>query len=314
MNSFNNEYAYYLYFLIRRCEEKIIEVYDTDKIKSPVHLSIGQEAVAVGVSMALTKNEVIFSNYRGHAHYLARRGDLKKMWAELYGKSTGTARGKAGSMHLNDWKVNFMSTSAIVGTAVPEALGYAMSLKYKKIPGVVICYHGDGAVDEGVYWESLNFASLHKLPILFVCENNRYAIYTHQKKRMINDGIVDRAKSFGIKATKVEGITTEDFYNITKKSLPIIQADNEPALIECMTNRWRDHVGPGEDNHFKYRDETELANAKKNDDLLRLKKLLTKEKVFEIEKKVESEIDEAIEFAENSSFPEINEITDNVYG
>ena len=189
-NLFDIKKAYYLFLLIRRSEEKIIELYNTDKIKSPVHLSIGQEAVAVGVSLALSESDIIFSNYRGHAHFIAREANLDKMWAELYGKSRGTARGKGGSMHLNDYEKNFIPTSAIVSTAVPEAVGYAFALKYKKQEGIVVCYHGDGATDEGVFWESLNFASLHSLPIIFICENNKYAIYSHQNTRSLNNPIV----------------------------------------------------------------------------------------------------------------------------
>ncbi len=314
MKEFDIKLAYYLFLLIRKSEEKIIELYDTDKIKSPVHLSIGQESVAVGVSLALSKKDIIFSNYRGHAHYMACGGNLKSMWAELYGKKDGSSRGKAGSMHLSDWTVNFMTTSAIVSSAVPEAVGFAFAQKYQDKEGVVVCYHGDGAVDEGVYWESLNFASLHKLPILFVCENNRYAIYTHQNKRMLGDSIVERANSFGIKASRVDGISTEHFYNSTYDSLNKIKNGDGPVLIECMTHRWRDHVGPGEDRHIKFRSDEELDNSINNDDLQNLEKLLSKKEVKEIQARVNIELNEAIKYSEESSFPELSEITDKVYG
>ena len=312
--NFNSKLAYYLFLLIRKSEEKIIELYETDKIKSPVHLSIGQEAIAVGVSLALSKEDIIFSNYRGHAHYLAREGNLNKMWAELYGKIDGSSRGKAGSMHLSDWSVNFMTTSAIVTSAIPEAVGYAYAQKYKNNEGVVICYHGDGAVDEGVYWESLNFASLHKLPILFVCENNKYAIYTHQNKRMLGDSIVSRANAFGVDASRVDGLSTEDFYNATYKSINKIKNNGSPMLIECLTTRWRDHVGPGEDRHIKYRADKELDMSIKDDDLRNLEELLTKEEAKAVQDDVERKISLAINYSEKSSFPEISEITDEVYG
>tara|TARA_B100000767_G_scaffold206441_1_gene193358 strand:+ start:2742 stop:3689 length:948 start_codon:yes stop_codon:yes gene_type:complete len=311
---FNIKKSYYLYYLIRKSEEKIIELYDTDKIKSPVHLSIGQEAIAVGVSLALSKEDIVFSNYRGHAHYMARGGDLKEMWAELYGKIDGSSRGKAGSMHLSDWSVNFMTTSAIVTSAIPEAVGYAYAQKYKNQDGVVICYHGDGAVDEGVYWESLNFASLHQLPILFVCENNKYAIYTHQNKRMLGDSIVERANSFGVKSLRVDGLSTEDFYNATNNSLDKIKSNGGPMLIECLTTRWRDHVGPGEDRHIKFRSDKDLDHSIKSDDLNNLEKLLSKKEVEQIQSEVDTKLNEAINYAEESTFPEISEITDEVYG
>ena len=314
MKEFDIKKAYHLFYLIRRSEEKIIELYNTDKIKSPVHLSIGQEAIAVGVSLALDDNDIVFSNYRGHAHYLAREGNLNQMWAELYGKIDGSSRGKAGSMHLSDWSVNFMTTSAIVTSAIPEAVGYAFAQKYKNNKGVVICYHGDGAVDEGVYWESLNFASLHNLPILFVCENNKYAIYTHQSKRMLNDSISKRANAFGVKASKVDGLTTKDFYNAAYESLDEIKNGNGPMLIECLTTRSRDHVGPGEDRHIKFRSDAELDNAINNDDLLRLESMLSEKEVQKINDEVDNKINEAIKYSEKSSFPDASEITEEVYG
>ncbi|MAZ79217.1 MAG: acetoin dehydrogenase [Gammaproteobacteria bacterium] len=311
---FNIEKAYYLYLLIRKSEEKIIELYKTDKIKSPVHLSIGQEAIAVGVSLALEDEDVIFSNYRGHAHYIAREANLDKMWAELYGKSRGTARGKGGSMHLNDWNRKFMPTSAIVSTAIPQAVGYAYGLKYKEESGTVICYHGDGATDEGVFWESLNFASLHSLPIIFICENNKYAIYTHQDKRSINDPIVGRAKSFGINAKRVDSNSTEAFYAETLDCLNNINNKNEPYLIECVTTRWKDHVGVGDALDLKYRNEDEITKAIADDDLKNLENKLSKYIVEKIQLKVEKEISNAVNFAQNSDFPEKKEIYDNVYG
>jgi len=311
---FNLEKAYYLFLLIRESEEKIIDLYSTDKIKSPVHLSIGQEAIAVGVSMALRQEDIIFSNYRGHAHYLAREANLGKMWAELYGKSRGTARGKGGSMHLNDANKNFMPTSAIVSTAIPEAVGYAYALKYKMEPGVVICYHGDGATEEGVFWESLNFASLHNLPIIFICENNEYAIYTHQNKRTLGDPIVDRANSFGVNSCKVKGNETEDFYNITIDCLNKIKKKSNPYLIECMTTRWKDHVGVGDGIDLNYRDHKEINRALENDDLKNLEKQLSEKIVSKIKLRVQEEIKQAVIFAESGKFPNSKELHENVYG
>ena len=310
-NLFDIKKAYYLFLLIRRSEEKIIELYNTDKIKSPVHLSIGQEAVAVGVSLALSESDIIFSNYRGHAHFIAREANLDKMWAELYGKSRGTARGKGGSMHLNDYEKNFIPTSAIVSTAVPEAVGYAFALKYKKQEGVVVCYHGDGATDEGVFWESLNFASLHSLPIIFICENNKYAIYSHQNTRSLNNPIVDRAKAFGVSSIRVSGNKTKNFFDATLDCINQIKKKSQPFLLECMTTRWRDHVGITIPELSKAEFE-EIENAKKNDDLKELEKQLPEDDVLIINKKVTIEIEKAINFAESSNFPEESELYDNV--
>ena len=310
-NLFDIKKAYYLFLLIRRSEEKIIELYNTDKIKSPVHLSIGQEAVAVGVSLALSESDIIFSNYRGHAHFIAREANLDKMWAELYGKSRGTARGKGGSMHLNDYEKNFIPTSAIVSTAVPEAVGYAFALKYKKQEGIVVCYHGDGATDEGVFWESLNFASLHSLPIIFICENNKYAIYSHQNTRSLNNPIVDRAKAFGVSSIRVSGNKTKNFFDATLDCIKQIKKKSQPFLLECMTTRWRDHVGITIPELSKAEFE-EIENAKNNDDLVELEKQLPEDDVLIINKKVTTEIENAINFAESSNFPEELELYDNV--
>ena len=310
-NLFDIKKAYYLFLLIRRSEEKIIELYNTDKIKSPVHLSIGQEAIAVGVSLALSESDIIFSNYRGHAHFIAREANLDKMWAELYGKSRGTARGKGGSMHLNDYEKNFIPTSAIVSTAVPEAVGYAFALKYKKQEGVVVCYHGDGATDEGVFWESLNFASLHSLPIIFICENNKYAIYSHQNTRSLNNPIVDRAKAFGVSSIRISENKTKNFFDATSDCIKQIKKKSQPFLLECMTTRWRDHVGITIPELSKAEFE-EIENAKNNDDLEELEKQLSEDDVLIINKKVTTEIENAINFAESSNFPEESELYDNV--
>ena len=310
-NLFDIKKAYYLFLLIRRSEEKIIELYNTDKIKSPVHLSIGQEAIAVGVSLALSESDIIFSNYRGHAHFIAREANLDKMWAELYGKSRGTARGKGGSMHLNDYEKNFIPTSAIVSTAVPEAVGYAFALKYKKQDGVVVCYHGDGATDEGVFWESLNFASLHSLPIIFICENNKYAIYSHQNTRSLNNPIVDRAKAFGISSIRVSSNETKNYFDATLNCIEHIKKKSQPFLLECMTTRWCDHVGITIPELSKAEFE-EIENAKNNDDLVELEKQMSDDDVLIINKKVTTEIENAINFAESSNFPEESELYDNV--
>ena len=310
-NQFDVQKAYYLFLLIRKSEEKIIELYDSDKIKSPVHLSIGQEAIAVGVSLALSKSDIIFSNYRGHAHFIAREANLDKMWAELYGKSRGTARGKGGSMHLNDFDKNFIPTSAIVSTAVPEAVGYAFAQKYKKQDGIVICYHGDGATDEGVFWESLNFASLHSLPIIFICENNKYAIYSHQNTRSLNNPICERAKAFGVSSYCVNGEETKDFFEATSDCINKIKKKPQPFLLECMTTRWRDHVGITIPELSEVEFE-EIENAKKNDDLKKLEKKLSPENVLIINKRVDDEIKKAVNFAETSNFPKESELYDNV--
>src|SRR5216684_70260 len=177
------ERLYRSLYRIRRLEEEVARVYPSDKIKSPVHLSIGQEAVSVAVCEALRPGDVVFGTYRGHALYLAKGGDMKQMVAELYGKATGCTKGKGGSMHLISLEAGMMGASAVVGTTVANAIGYAYALKHQGKQALIVSFFGDGATEEGVFAESLNFAVLKQLPILFVCENNRYAIHTHQSRR-----------------------------------------------------------------------------------------------------------------------------------
>ena len=180
------ETFYHALYRIRRVEEEIARVYPSDKIKSPIHLSIGQEAIAVGVCAALQPEDIAFGTYRSHAVYLAKGGDLKQMLAEMYGKVTGSAKGKGGSMHLIDRPNGVMGASAVVGTTIPNAVGFAYALKYRKAPEIVVSFFGDGAVDEGVFHESMNFAVLKKLPIIFCL------LYTSPSPR---DGLLSRMPS-----------------------------------------------------------------------------------------------------------------------
>ena len=195
-------------------EEEIAKIYPSDDIKSPVHLSTGQESIPVGVCQALEHDDVVFGTYRSHALFLAKTGDLNRMMAELYGKITGVAKGKGGSMHLVDTSVGMMGTSAIVSTTIPQAIGYAYALKLKGSNTVVASFFGDGAVEEGVFHESLNFASLKKLPIIFICENNRYAIHSHQYDRQLLDNLCDRVHQYGIPAHRIEDIKDRSSSNL----------------------------------------------------------------------------------------------------
>jgi TPP-dependent pyruvate/acetoin dehydrogenase alpha subunit len=191
-------------YLIRRVEEEIVRVYPSDAIKSPVHLSIGQEAVAVAVCETLRREDVVFGSYRGHAMYLAKGGDPGRMIAELYGRVAGCAKGKGGSMHLVDVANGVMGTSAVVGSTISNAVGYAYANRYLRRSAVVVSFFGDGATEEGAFYESLNFAALKRLPIVFVCENNGYAIHARQSMRQPLANICERAAVFGIPAERIE--------------------------------------------------------------------------------------------------------------
>ena len=301
-------------YRIRRVEEEIARIYPTDRIKSPTHLSIGQEAVSVGVCEALQPDDVVFGTYRGHALYLAKGGDLKKMIAELYGKATGCAKGKGGSMHLADAAAKVMGTSAVVGTTIPQAVGYAYALKYERKDSIAVSFFGDGAVEEGVFHESLNFATIHNLPIIFVCENNHYAIHTHQRERQKLDNICARARSYGIPAEKIEDNDTLTIYEkIGAAAKALRNGEPGPFFFECMTYRWKEHVGPNEDYHLGYRTKEEAEPWIKNDQVKRLAELVEPEQRQKIEAEVEAEIKSAFEFAEASPFPEAPELFKDVF-
>lgn len=309
-----NERLYYSLYRIRRVEEEIADIYPTDKIKSPVHLSIGQEAVSVAVCDALNRDDIVFGTYRGHALYLAKGGDLKGMIAELYGKIDGCAKGKGGSMHLVDIDKGIMGTSAIVATTIPDAVGYAYALKYQRKDSIVVSFFGDGAVEEGVFYESINFAALKHLPIIFICENNSYAIHTHQLKRQSVANICERVVSFGIKA---ERINDNDVLSLRERISGNIESlrngETGPLFFECMTYRWREHVGPNEDFSLGYRTREEAESWIQNDQVESIGKMLETEQQTKIEKEVEEEIREAFAFAEKSPFPEASELYTDVF-
>ena len=300
-------------YLIRRVEEEIVRLYPTDKIKSPVHLSIGQEAVSAAVCDHLDKSDVLFGTYRGHALYLAKGGDVPRMMAELYGKVDGCARGKAGSMHLVDPSVNMMGTSAVVATGVSNAVGAALALKMQRSKAIVVCFFGEGATDEGAWHESMNFASLKKLPILFVCENNFYAIYSHVKDRMAGPGLRARSKAYGIDAELIEDHEPMKLHERAGAAVAAVRAGSGPRFLECMTYRWRDHVGPGEDRMHKYRPDEELNAKIEGDNLKIVGDLLPTKLRKSIEAAEEKRVADAIAFAEASTFPEDREVYDHVF-
>ncbi len=300
-------------YRIRRVEEEIARIYPTDKIKSPVHLSIGQEAISVGVCEALNPDDVVFGTYRGHAMYLAKGGDLKKMIAELYGKATGCARGKGGSMHLICKEKGVMGTSAIVGTTIPISVGYALGQQYRKSDVVTVSFFGDGAVDEGAFHESMNFAALKKIPIIFVCENNFYALHSHHLNRHASDNICERVRTYGMRAERIEDSDTLAIHEFVRAQRGKIRRGGGPAFLECLTCRWREHVGPNEDFHLGYRSRREVDKWIKGDPLKKLKSALTPDVSSAIESEVEKEIEEAFRFAEESPFPDGMEAFEHLF-
>jgi 2-oxoisovalerate dehydrogenase E1 component len=308
------ERFYRALYRIRRVEEEIAAIYPTDKIKSPVHLSIGQEAVSVGICEALGRDDAVFGTYRSHALYLAKGGDLPKMIAELYGKLDGCAKGKGGSMHLIDVAARVMGASAVVGTTIPQAVGFAYALKLQRKDSVVVSVFGDGAVDEGVFHESLNFAALKSLPIIFVCENNLYAIHTHQLQRQKLGNICERARVHGMPAEQIPDNDVVRIYEKMNEAVGWLRSGQPgPFFFECLTYRLKEHVGPSEDFQLGYRSREEAEPWIKTDPIKQLGDRLDPQRRREIETAVEAEIRDAFAFAERSPFPQAAELYTDVF-
>lgn len=298
---------------IRRVEERIADIYPSDKIKSPVHLSIGQEAAAVGVIDLLHPTDAVAASYRCHAAYLAKGGDLKAMMAELYGKPAGCAGGRGGSMHLVAMEEGFLGASAVVATQIPHACGFALAFRRSRPGAVAVAFFGDGATEEGVFYESLNFAALRKLPVLFVCENNGLAIHTPLAKRWATERLCERVSSFGMPAVRV---ADGEVLSIRAAAAPLIAAMRDgggPAFLECVTYRWREHVGPGEDYDAGYRDRRTLEEWQEKDPVARLGAAIPDALRASIDREIEREIEDAVAFAEASPPPAAGELLAHVF-
>lgn len=299
---------------IRLAEEKLIELYKAGHVKAPVHLSVGQEAVAVGVMAALKPRDKIVSTHRCHGHYLAKGGDLNMMMAEILGKVTGCCRGRGGTMHLFDSKVGHVVSAPLVGASIAFAVGIALSSKMKADGKVAVAFFGDGAVEEGIFWESLNFASVHQLPILFVCENNLYATHSHILKRQPSDRIVSRVSPHGAETYFVEnGNDVLAVLKAAKMAVYNARNFNKSQFIEARTYRLKEHWGIGEDWDLGYRSREEGEFWIKNCPLERHKKVMKENGISDseirtIEGNIEKEIFDAISFALRSPVPPENEL------
>jgi pyruvate dehydrogenase E1 component alpha subunit len=299
--------------LIRRVEEEIARIYPSDKIKSPVHLSIGQEAVSVGVCDVLRPDDVIAPTYRCHAAYLAKGGDLRRMMAELYGKAAGSARGRGGSMHLIDMQHSILGASAVVGTTIPIAVGYALALNRERKGRVAVVFFGDGGTEEGVFHESLNFAALHKLPVLFVCENNFYAIHTPLEKRWATRRLCERVATYGIPANLIEDNDVTEIRRASAERIAAMRSGGGPAFLEIHTYRWREHVGPGEDYNAGYRGVEELREWQEKDQVAIIGRQIAPEVRKRMDDEIDASIKDAVDFAENAAWPPPEELLSHVF-
>lgn len=297
-------------YRIRKVESKIASLYPEWDMRCPVHLSIGQEAIAVGVCQNLKRKDKIISTHRCHAHYLAKGGNLKKMIAEIYGKKTGCAEGLGGSMHLQDKSAGVVMSIPIVASPIPIGAGIAMHSLYlkKKEKFITVIFFGEGATEEGIFHETINFAALNNLPILFVCENNFYSVYTHLRDRQPKNRDLKKIfEAHGLQGFKLDGNDVNKVSSISKKAITQIRKTSKPSFIEFKTYRWLEHCGPFWDDNLNYRSKGELKKWIKYCPLDKIKKKILKaysaEQIFKVEFKIDKEIEIAFKFAKKSPFP-----------
>ena len=297
------EQLFYKALRIRLVEEKIIELYPSDKIQSPVHLSLGQEGVAVGVCEHLLPGDLLFSTCRSHSWYLAKGGDLKAFFAELYGKQSGCCKGKGGSMHLAAPEVGFMGTSAVVASSIPHALGAALAVRRLQKDKLVVTVFGDGATEEGVFHESLNLAALYRLPVILICEDNGFAMHTRPEQKHSYD-LCSLVASYGIQIYRVpDGRDFVTLSELMSGLVLLMKTSPGPRFVWVKTYRWKEHVGVGEDYDVGYREKAELEAWLARDPLC-----IDTDLIAKYTNKIKTEIEEAVAFAEAAPFPTEGEL------
>ena len=311
MNKEEKVELYRRMFRIRLVEEAIAREYPKGEMRCPVHLSIGQELLPSLVSFATSNNDLAVSTHRSHAHYLAKGGSLQKFIAELFGKSTGCSKGRGGSMHLIDLDVNFMGSTAIVGNSIPIGVGLGYGAKLKGEKAVVLIYLGDGAVEEGAFYESVNFAAVRKIPAVFLCENNDFSVYSHISERQpMGRKIHGMVEGLGIKSKYLDSSNPEESLAELRSVIETTRSTQTPSFIEIDTFRFLEHCGPAEDDHLGYRESAYIVDAKKKDPLARMSLELAglindwNKTVAEMAEAIEEEIEAAFNFARNSAYPD----------
>jgi len=301
---------------IRFFEEKVFELYAQNLVPGTIHLYLGEEAVAVGVCSTLRKEDYITSTHRGHGHCIAKGADLKRTMAEILGKKTGYCKGKGGSMHIADFSIGMLGATAVVGAGIPIAVGAGLSIKLRKTDQIVACFFGEGASNQGTFHESINMASVWKLPVVFVCENNLYAMGTRQSRVMAIENIADRAIAYGIPGVVVDGNNVLAVYEATQKAVERARKGEGPTLIECKTYR---HKGHSRVDPAKYRPKEEVEEWLAKDPIKRFKEellqtnTLTEAEIQQIEKEASAKIEEAVKFAMQSPYPAPEEALQDVY-
>ena len=302
---------------IRLIEEEISYRYSEEKMRCPTHIAIGQEAAAVGVCASLNKNDYAVSGHRAHHHYIAKGGNIKKLIAEIYGKETGCSGGKGGSMHLIDTDVGFMGSTAIVAGTIPVGVGLSFSQKLKHSENITCIFFGDAAIEEGVFYESVNFAILKNLPVLFVCENNQFSCFTHLSERQPqNRKIFEMVSGLGIDSSECDGNDVIAVQEKTAQLVNKIKKGEGPKFLELHTYRWLEHCGPNYDDELGYRTINDIKKSRENDPIIILEKKypeLIKLKKHTILKNLKTLTKNAFKFAEESNFPNQEEAYENLY-
>ena len=307
---------------IRICEESFVEPILNGEVRCPVHLYSGQEAIAAGVCSALTEKDYIFGSHRSHGHYLAKGGNMQELVAEIYGKGEGCSRGRGGSMHIIAPEIGMVGSAPIVAGTIPLALGAALASKIKKEKRVTVSFFGDGAAGEGVLYESMNFAALKGLPIIFACENNFYSTHLPIRECRPENNIFMIGKPFCIQSYRVDGNDVLKVYDVSKNAVGLCRKNRGPVFIEFVTYRLRGHVGPDDniqETHTDIRPKEEIAKWRKKDPIRRFQAFLIKNRIIRretlerIDREVEEEVKEAHRFAEESPYPNPNELTKYVF-
>jgi pyruvate dehydrogenase E1 component alpha subunit len=304
---------------IRVTEERLGDMVSKGEVRCPTHLYIGQEAVAVGVCEALRDDDYIFGNHRSHGHYLAKGGNLKQLMAEILGKKTGCSKGRGGSMHLAAPEIGLMGTSAMVGSGIPLAVGSAISFAMQGTQRVAVTFFGDGATEEGVFYESLNLAALRKAPVIFVCENNLYSSHVHIRDRRPADNIPDIARAHSVPAVRIDGNDVLAVYETALHAVQDARQGRGPAFIECRTYRWRGHVGPDYDLDKGLRSKEEVESWMRRCPVKLLEArmmstgLITDAHASRLRKEVADEVDEAVAWARESPLPDESELNEHVF-
>ena len=298
----------------RRIEEEIARRYADQQMRCPVHLSIGQEAISAGVCLALERSDQVVSTHRAHAHYLSKGGDLKRMLAEFHGKETGCCGGRGGSMHIYDDDAGMWLSLPIVASGIPIAVGAALAMRQRGSQQVAVAFIGDAAVEEGVFHEAANFAALRKLPMIFVCENNLFSVYTRLDDRQPGLPLERLGAAHGIPATTADGNDASLVYEITSKAIARARAGEGPSFLVFDTYRWLEHCGPNYDNDIGYRTQAEFEAWKRRDPLVVLRTRLREQGLLDqtdeaaICRGIDAEIDLAFQFALDSNLPQPGEI------